>query len=438
MRYLNLNFAIVGLLQLLQIAQAAPARLCVEVINSTVSTATVSNSAENWFVSNSGSGFLAKGFQGVFYNPQTKAELRIPHGWITPPHGKVRNGFSRVNHIESGTINFVRIADGSLLLPPESAYESAIDFNEGFAVVKRKEAAKDLPASAYQSSRQYDIVNAAGKITPIERLLYSMSDPFSEGYAVALDMFGVPQFVNTIGQIKKIPPFISKNNPTEKFRIVSALGFHEGLALIGVAAESEPPHSRNIKYGYINRDFNFVIEPQSEDSSSFKNGVASAKINGKYGVINTKGEWILTPRFSQISHGDRSEFVIGRIDRELVVINMKTKEIQKLPERNVDDHYFFISEGVVSLPVSVNRQPYQRYYDLRKGDWLNSNLYTSISPFQRGYSVAVVNASTNMVGREVEIFVDRAGNELRAYGVSMGESLLSGSELAQRLLENRP
>lgn len=55
------------------------------------------------------------------------------------------------------------------------------------------------------------------------------------------------------------------------------------------------------KWGYINKRGEFVITPQFDGAASFKNGLAPVKIgdldSGKYGYINTSGEFVATPQF---------------------------------------------------------------------------------------------------------------------------------------------
>lgn len=85
------------------------------------------------------------------------------------------------------------------------------------------------------------------------------------------------------------------------------------------------------KLGYINEDGIIVIEPQYNDALPFQNGIAAVKTGaltyeeydpelgyyidlktgGKWGFINTNGEYILEPQFDNIAfmHGDN--FVFG-------------------------------------------------------------------------------------------------------------------------------
>lgn len=63
--------------------------------------------------------------------------------------------------------------------------------------------------------------------------------------------------------------------------------FSEGLAFVGL---------RKKGFGYINTDFEFVIEPVYEDVSPFENGIAKVYRDGKEGFINRSGELLFDPQ----------------------------------------------------------------------------------------------------------------------------------------------
>lgn len=66
-----------------------------------------------------------------------------------------------------------------------------------------------------------------------------------------------------------------------KYRNVRA--YSEGLA---------PVQSPNGRWGYINEQQHWVIQPRFEDAQEFKGGRAAARQNGKWGFINKRGEWL--------------------------------------------------------------------------------------------------------------------------------------------------
>lgn len=62
--------------------------------------------------------------------------------------------------------------------------------------------------------------------------------------------------------------------------------------LLGLKAVSQDlvPYRKNNLWGYADRNRNIVIQPQFEDASFFKNGLAQVKKDGKTWIIDTKGE----------------------------------------------------------------------------------------------------------------------------------------------------
>jgi hypothetical protein len=57
------------------------------------------------------------------------------------------------------------------------------------------------------------------------------------------------------------------------------------------------PVELNGQWGYIDRDGNYVINPQFESADIFRGGVALVKANEKFGFIDEKGNYTCPPRF---------------------------------------------------------------------------------------------------------------------------------------------
>ena len=59
---------------------------------------------------------------------------------------------------------------------------------------------------------------------------------------------------------------------------------------------------KNGKCGVINEKGEWVIEPKFDNGMGFnKNGISLVKVDGKYGTINEKGEFITEPTFDDYS-----------------------------------------------------------------------------------------------------------------------------------------
>jgi hypothetical protein len=67
-------------------------------------------------------------------------------------------------------------------------------------------------------------------------------------------------------------------------------GFTDGLA----------PAANGGKWGYIDTKGQWVIEPQYEQAFGFKDGLASACVGGRWGLIDQKGKFVVNPQYDFI------------------------------------------------------------------------------------------------------------------------------------------
>ena len=55
----------------------------------------------------------------------------------------------------------------------------------------------------------------------------------------------------------------------------------------------------NGKWGYINKNGEFIIEPQFDNADNFSEGYACVELDGKWGYINNKGKFVIKPQFDK-------------------------------------------------------------------------------------------------------------------------------------------
>ena len=53
-----------------------------------------------------------------------------------------------------------------------------------------------------------------------------------------------------------------------------------------------PVQSTNGRWGYVDEQQRWIIQPRFEDAQEFKGGRAAVRQNGKWGFINKRGEWL--------------------------------------------------------------------------------------------------------------------------------------------------
>ncbi|MEG1887249.1 MAG: WG repeat-containing protein [Oscillospiraceae bacterium] len=76
----------------------------------------------------------------------------------------------------------------------------------------------------------------------------------------------------------------------------------------------------NGKWGFVDKDGNFKIDPTYEDARSFSNGLAAVKVSGKWGFINENNEIVIQPQFddSKDFNSNGCVFVLQKKDWKLL------------------------------------------------------------------------------------------------------------------------
>jgi hypothetical protein len=120
-------------------------------------------------------------------------------------------------------------------------------------------------------------MNQTGKV--VIPATYVWADNFSEGLAATETTDMRFYYINTSG-----------TRPFSTF-FEDAYAFSEGLAFV----------MKNGRYGVINTSGQFVIQPQFADASSsgFSSGLAAVEVRGKIGYINSSGTMVIAPQFDQ-------------------------------------------------------------------------------------------------------------------------------------------
>jgi hypothetical protein len=249
--------------------------------------------------------------------------------------GEFSEGLSwvRIGDIETGKFGFIN-NNGKFVISPQ--YDNVTDFSEGFAAIKingkyyyinnrgkivfpqRKQkhirygneimtniieqGFDDVSffsdsLAAVQIGEKWGYIDQKGRI--------AVSPQFDDAYEFS---DGVAQVIisNKCGYINKLGKFIINpqfDSPQLFLRHssdirVSPLSkshkekyFSEGLAVVRMN------NGKGVKYGYIDREGKFVINPQFELAENFSEGLAAVKVNGKWGYINKTGMFVITPKF---------------------------------------------------------------------------------------------------------------------------------------------
>lgn len=93
------------------------------------------------------------------------------------------------------------------------------------------------------------------------------------------------------------------------------------------------------KYGYINKEGNWQIQPKFKVAKNFSDDLAEATENGKsWGFINRKGEWVIEPQFDKTKAFNSGIAVVLK-DKQWFYINTKGEKV--LSDVQTDKVYDF-------------------------------------------------------------------------------------------------
>lgn len=118
--------------------------------------------------------------------------------------------------------------------------------------------------------------------------------------------------------------------------------FHEGLAIV----------TQDDKYGVINKGGEIVVEPQYDRIYDFEDGLATFELDDKYGIIDKEGNIVVKPQYDRIGNfedGLAKVWIGGFLDntRKIGLINRDGKVV-------VEPSYYWIDDfhnGLASVEI---------------------------------------------------------------------------------------
>jgi len=156
------------------------------------------------------------------------------------------------------------------------------------------------------------------------------------------------------------------------------------------------PVSKNGRYGLIDRQVNWIIEPKFDLLRPFSEGLASACLNGRCGYVDEKGNWAIEPAFGApmcfFKYSGSYERIhkcfnsSGSFSEGLAAVHYKTyyfaqtgrcinkpdsylldiEALEYIPEEFPRTVFGKIKDGKFYLNTDINYEEKQRLYDLKK------------------------------------------------------------------------
>jgi hypothetical protein len=177
---------------------------------------------------------------------------------------------------------------GETAVKPEVNVTETSMFFEGYAVVGVKT----------DDGVRYGYLNTKGKLAIPAK--YLSATIFRDGLAWVVEPNKAPTAINRKGEEVFVLP-----------QAEDAFLFSEGLAAFSTKNEEG-----QLKYGYVNKSGNVVIQPVYDDLNLFTNGLAAAKTGDKYGFINRKGEMVIAAQFESAGTFNSSGYGIVEISSD--------------------------------------------------------------------------------------------------------------------------
>ena len=101
-----------------------------------------------------------------------------------------------------------------------------------------------------------------------------------------------------------------------------------------------------VKYGIIDGDGNFVVEPEYDSLSDFSGKYAKVSISSKYGLIDSTGKEIIEPKYSEIKYYTDTYAIVSNGSKYAIYSIAENKEITSFV---YEDTGTVVSEGL--LPI---------------------------------------------------------------------------------------
>ena len=170
------------------------------------------------------------------------------------------------------------------------------------------------------------------------------------------------------------------------------------------------------KWGYKNKEGEFVIKEQFDYAESFLDGVAVIKIGNKYGSIDKDGNYAVTPQYDSLEY-DSDGLYIAKVGKKTGWINRKSEMIINPQFDEVLQFY-----GNKLAPVLVGKK--WAYID-RKGQIAINAQFDIALPFFGDYAMIVNNDKIGFINQKGDFVVhpsyDVGDDDINEYLYAAGQ-----------------
>ena len=153
----------------------------------------------------------------------------------------------------------------------------------------------------------------------------------------------------------------------------------KALGLMGDNGLIPAKRTYDSNYEYIDVNENMKIHPIFDYAEAFKDGIAIVKVSGKYGAINSLGDFVIQPTY---------KYRLDNLGKGLVAYRsddfIKVGILNKQGDVVVTDQYYSI--GAVSDGLMLFMSKTEWGYMDTKGEIVIPAMYSHANPFREGYA----------------------------------------------------
>jgi len=248
------------------------------------------------------------------------------------------------------------------------AYEDADYFSEGLAAVKL--------------DGKWGYIDTTGnEVIPFQ---YDYAGGFYNGEAYVEIGEGDSAKIYFIDKTGKVVEELTLEEPGDP-------GEEEYYFSEGLLATQDGKWDNNGKYGFVDEDWNTVIEPKYDDAYNFDDGLAKVKIDGQWGCIDRTGKVIVPIEYDWVDRFSEGFAVVGLnsmcgyVDKTgKLAIPLEYRDAYRFSEGlapvlfgdNATGKYGFIdTAGKVIIPGAFDSVGYYGFSEglvaVRRGDYFN-------------------------------------------------------------------
>ncbi len=251
-------------------------------------------------------------------------------------------------------------------------YDYTSFFSEGMAIIMKKTNGK----------KYWGFINTKGK--QIIACKYDNVGEFSEGLAY-VKLGEQSYFINKTG--KKVIKLDDN--------IDYAYTFSQGLC----SAKDKLTN----KYGFINKNGQFIIAPQFDDAHSFSESLCAVEKNNKWGFINQSGKLVIGFQFDYVDFFSEGLCAVEKNDKWGFINTYRNLVIDYQFIRSHRDHYTFL-EGLCGVKY---QNSLWGYIDKNGDDAFPHRAFLGTGDFYKGRSVVVTDDNQteiiNKKGKTIKI-----------------------------------